>query len=135
MVQLVSAGVVQVFALHIELGTGTNFIRKSCEMGNGSRPPLEFLADAAQLADELAGLADSLVGSVDLVHRRLQLGRDIRATVFANSQFPFVFPEYRLGSANVDLFIRGHKTRLHPIRMEPCNLLEFAQSYHIVLSF
>lgn len=29
-----------------------------------------------------------------------------------------MFPKYRLGLANVDLFIRGHKMRLHPYRVE-----------------
>ena len=33
------------------------------------------------------------------------------------SQFPFVFPEYRLGLADVDLFIRGHKTRPLSLRI------------------
>ena len=35
-----------------------------------------------------------------------------------SSQFPFVFPEYRLGLANVDLFIRGHNTRIPPMANE-----------------
>ena len=34
------------------------------------------------------------------------------------SQFPFVFPKYKLGQANVDLFIRGHKERLPSLANE-----------------
>ena len=52
-------------------------------MGDGSGPALELLADAAQLRDELAGLADGEIGFGDLVHGLLQLGGNVRTAEFA----------------------------------------------------
>ena len=52
-------------------------------MGNRRGSALKLLADAAQLGDELAGLADGEVGLGDLVHGLLQLGGDIGTAVLA----------------------------------------------------
>ena len=81
-VQLVSAGVVQIFPLDIQLHPA-QLVGQTLQMGDGGGTALELLADAAQLGDELAGLADGEIGLGDLVHGPLQLGRHIGAAVFA----------------------------------------------------
>ena len=52
-------------------------------MGDGGGAALKLLADAAQLGNELAGLADGEVGLGDLVHGPLQLGVHVGAAVLA----------------------------------------------------
>ena len=54
-------------------------------MVNRCGPSLEFLADAAQLADELGGMTDGLVRIRDLLKSRYQLLCKISASVSAET--------------------------------------------------
>jgi hypothetical protein len=56
-------------------------------VGDGRGTTLELLADAAQLGNELARLADGEVGLGDLVHGNLQLRRNERAAILAKVAF------------------------------------------------
>ena len=52
-------------------------------MGDGCWSALEFLSDAAQLADKGTGLTDGLICLGDFIHGSLQFGGNIGTAVFA----------------------------------------------------
>ena len=86
-VELVCAGVVQVLALGVQLYPAAQCIGQTLQMRHRGGAALKFLADAAQLGNELAGLADGEVGFGDFCQRSLQLIFHIHAAVFAEVAF------------------------------------------------
>ena len=86
-VELVGAGVVEVFALHVDL-RGAELLGQAFAMVDRRGAALEVLADGAELGDELGGARDGVVGVADLVHDGFERGRDVGAAVFAE---PAVF--------------------------------------------
>lgn len=73
-VELVRAGVVEVLALQVDLGLAEFFGKPGSVIG-GCGPPLEMLADAPKLLDEIMRAGNHLVGLADLRKRSLQLRR------------------------------------------------------------
>ncbi|KXT53918.1 hypothetical protein HMPREF3038_00542 [Akkermansia sp. KLE1797] len=84
MVELVRARVVQVFPLQVNLG-GAQVAGQAFAVINGSGPPLELLADAAQFVDELGGMGDGLVSLRDFFKSGDEFVRQIDAAVFAEA--------------------------------------------------
>ena len=66
MVQLVSAGMVQILAFQVNLA-GSQHFAQALAMVNGRGTALKFPADSAQLADKLCGMTDGLVRLVNLL--------------------------------------------------------------------
>ena len=83
-VELVGAGVVEVFALHVDL-RGAELLGEAFGVVDGRGAALEVLADGAQLGDELGGARDGVVGVADLVHDGFERGRDVGAAVLAET--------------------------------------------------
>ena len=81
-VELMSAGVVEVLALGIKLNIAEG-VAESFKMGDGGGSALKFLADAAKLGDKLSGFADGEICLGYLVHSLLQLGVYERAAILA----------------------------------------------------
>ena len=82
-VELMRAGMVEIFAFRVKLPAAAHRVREPFEMGNRRRPSLKLRADAAQLGDELARLTDAVIRLRDLRHRGFQLVIDKDAAVAA----------------------------------------------------
>ena len=67
MIELMCAGMVQIFTFYIKLNARADLIGQSRKMGDGCRSALKLLADTAKLVDKLTGFADDLVCFADLV--------------------------------------------------------------------
>ena len=72
MVELVGSGVVEIFALEVDLAAA-QLIGEALAVVDGGGAPLEFAANAAQLANKFGGVADSMVGVGDLFEGRLYI--------------------------------------------------------------
>ena len=72
-VQLVGTGVVEIFALEINLALAEN-TAQALAVIHGSRAALKLAADAAQFIDKLRTLADLKIRIVDLLECRNQFG-------------------------------------------------------------
>lgn len=81
MVELVGAGVVQVFALEVD-ASAVGFGKALAIVDRGGAS-LEVFADAAQLGDEGVRFADVVVGIGDPIHFDLEVGRNEAASEFA----------------------------------------------------
>ena len=86
MVELVRAGVVEVLALEVNLCC-TEFAGKSFRVIDRRGPPLEMLADGAQLRDEPRRPRNSVIGITDFLHDFFQLRWQVGAAIFAEAAF------------------------------------------------
>jgi len=82
MIDLVRAGVVQVFALQVNLRT-TELLGQPPRMEDRARPAHIVGEQCGQFLLEILALADFLVGQVDVVHGLLEVRRDQLAAVGA----------------------------------------------------
>ncbi len=84
-VELVGAGVVEVFALEVDPPSvaGTEV---AAEVDRGGAALVMF-ADATQLRNEVMGLADGVIGLGDFIHLRLQFRGNETAAVFFEEAF------------------------------------------------
>jgi len=81
-VQLVRAGVVEVFAFHVDLG-GTEFLGQALAMIDRCGAALVVLANGPELSDEFRGAGNRVIGIPNFIHDDFERGRDVGAAVFA----------------------------------------------------